>query len=305
VLAAAALALIVTVPTVAQNPRFRSTVAVVRVDALVTEGRRTVSALTAANFEIRDNGVLQKVIDVQFETLPLNIICVLDVSASVEGKPLVHLKDAAAAVFGALAPGDRAALTTFSSRLQLHTRLTADRERLRAAVNTVTAGGSTALFDAVFAGLALREAEEGRTLLLLFSDGKDTMSWLTASQVVDAAKRSDVVIYPVLARETMPPGPFRIDPFAARPMRPSTGDKSAAEYVLGELADETGGRVVSADRESTLRETFLATLDEFRQRYVISYEPTGVAAASWHTIDVRLRGRSGQVKARRGYAESR
>jgi VWFA-related protein len=304
-LSAAVLALIVSAPTVAQNPRFRSTVAVVRVDALVTDGRRTVAGLTASNFEVRDNGVLQTVIDLHFETLPLNIICVLDVSSSVEGKPLLQLKDAAAAVVAALANGDRGALATFSSRLQLHTRLTTDRERLRAAVNSVAAGGSTALFDAVFAGLALREADDGRTLLLLFSDGKDTMSWLTASQVIDAAKRSDVVIYPVLARETMRPGPFRIDPLAARPMRPSTGDKSAAEYVLGELADETGGRVVSADSESTLRETFLATLNEFRQRYVISYEPTGVAAADWHTIDVRLRGRSGQVKARRGYAESR
>ena len=302
----AALVMLGAVASTAQNPKFRSTVSVVRVDALVTDGRKPVPGLTPSNFEVRDNGVAQRILDVQYESLPLNVICVLDVSGSVAGKPLLQLKDATGAVVDSLAGEDRAALATFSNRLRLHRRLTADRDGLRAAIGAVAASGLTALFDAIFAGLALREADEGRTLLLLFSDGEDTVSWLTASQVLDAAKRSDVVVYPVKAREAIPMEPIRIVPsphgqlLRTRPME----TKSSSDYVFGELADETGGRVMYAEM-STLRETFLATLNEFRQRYVISYEPTGVPAGGWHTIDVKLRGRSGEVKARRGYADFR
>ena len=87
----------------AQAPRFKTRVAAVRVDALVTNGRRPVAGLTAANFELRDNGVVQTITDVHHETLPLNIICVLDLSGSVAGQPLEHLKQGVRGVIAALA----------------------------------------------------------------------------------------------------------------------------------------------------------------------------------------------------------
>src|SRR5512145_3039240 len=72
----------------AEAQQFRTGVEVVRVDALVMAGRQPVTGLTAADFEVRDNGVAQTVSDLSFERLPLNIICVLDVSGSVQGEPL-------------------------------------------------------------------------------------------------------------------------------------------------------------------------------------------------------------------------
>jgi len=62
----------------AQTPRFRTGVAAVRVDALVTDGKRPVAGLTTANFELKDNGVTQRITEVQYESLPLNVICALD-----------------------------------------------------------------------------------------------------------------------------------------------------------------------------------------------------------------------------------
>ena len=274
--------------------RFRTSVAAVRVDALVTDGRRPITGLTESNFELRDNGVLQKITDLHHETLPLNIISVLDVSGSVKGTPLEQLKEGVTAVFEALAPKDRAALMTFADRLRLHSALTADRARLHALVRDVTAGGSTSLFDAVFAGLALREADDGRTLLLLFSDGRDTASWLTARKVIDAARRTDVVIYPVTARMVS-----QIEMKGRRmpdPMR-----QTPSHRLLAALAEDTGGRLMYVSGESALRAAFLEVLAEFRQRYVISYQPAGVSSTGWHTIEVRLRGRSGDVRSRRGY----
>ena len=74
-----------------QSPRFRAGVAVVRVDALVTGGGgRPITGLTAANFELRDNGVPQRIIDISQESLPLNLFTLLDLSGSVEGPPAVR-----------------------------------------------------------------------------------------------------------------------------------------------------------------------------------------------------------------------
>jgi VWFA-related protein len=293
-----ALLLASALPTAAtQSQPFRTSVAAVRVDALVTSGNRPVPQLTAANFELRDNGVVQKITDIHHETLPLNIVCVLDLSGSVAGAPLVQLKQGLTAVIETLAPGDRAALLTFANRLQLHTPLTADRARLRSAVDEVKVGGSTSVFDAVFAGLALREADEGRTLLLLFTDGRDTSSWLSARKLIEAARRTDVVIYPVTLRSIRTALVLE----TSRAVQAKQPPPDAAVRVLEDLADETGGRIVYATGESALRTTFLAVMEEFRQRYVLSYEPSGVSGTGWHQIEVRLRGRSGEVRARRGY----
>lgn len=289
------LAALSLVDTSAHSPQFKSHVAGVRVDALVTDGRRPVAGLTARDFELRDNGVTQTITDVDYETLPLNIISVLDVSSSVAGAPLGHLKKSYLAVIDALAGDDRAALISFANQIELHSGLTGDRTRLRALADRVQPGGATSVFDATFAALALREADQGRTLVLLLSDGQDTSSWLTARKVVQAARRTDVVLYPVTMRVS---GPRLTED--GRSIKMPQGP-TPSERWLDALAEETGGRVVYASDEAALARTFLDVLKEFRQRYVLSYSPSGVSSAGWHTIGVKLRGKSGDVRARRGY----
>jgi len=289
---------------VAQTARFTTGVAAVRVDVLVTDRGRPVTGLARTDFELRDNGVAQAVTDVSSETLPLNLLCVLDLSGSVTGVPLANLKDGLRALIDALAPADRAALVTFSQRLQLHTRLTGDKALLRTLVQGVTSGGSTSVIDAAFAGLALREADEGRTLMLLFSDGRDTTSWLTARTVLEAARRTDVIVYPVtvLVTNVMNMIVSRPnDPVSVMPSVRFLPGSDEGLRLLDAFADDTGGRLFYAEGQGTLRKTFLDVLAEFRQRYVLSYTPRGVTSDGWHTIEVKLRGRRGQVKARRGY----
>jgi VWFA-related protein len=274
----------------AQTARFKTGVAAIRVDALVTDGRRPVPGLTAENFELRDNGVLQQITDISHEHLALNIICVLDLSYSVAGRPLEHLKDGVTAIVDALSDKDRAALVSFANRLQLLSGLTGDRKALRGLVEKLEAGGATSVFDAAFAGLALRERDEGRTLMLLLSDGKDTSSWLPARKTLRAAQRSDVVVYPVTVR---------VPRYGRSTLR--TSELESAMAVLDALADDTGGRVVYADSEEALRKIFTEVLSEFRQRYVLTYVPSGTSGPGWHALEVKLKGRSGQVRARRGY----
>ena len=85
-----------------------------RVDVLVLDGNRPVGGLTAADFELSDSGVAQRIDAITFEDVPLSVMLALDASGSVRGAPLEHLKEAAAAVTGLLKPCDRAALLTFS-----------------------------------------------------------------------------------------------------------------------------------------------------------------------------------------------
>ena len=103
-----------------QSPQtFRASVDAVRVDVLVTDGNRPVGGLKGDDFELRDNGVLQKIDAVAMEDVPLSAMFALDVSASVRDEPLTHLKQAASAAIFALKPSDRAALLTFSEQLRL------------------------------------------------------------------------------------------------------------------------------------------------------------------------------------------
>ena len=287
--------------------QFRTGIEVVRVDALVMAGRHPVIGLRAEDFDIRDSGVAQTVYDLSFERLPLNIICVLDVSGSVQGEPLRRLREGTTAIIDALAADDRAALIAFSNRLNLHTGLTGDKEKLKTTLANVEAGNATAMLDATFAGLTLRDTDPGRTLLLLFTDGIDTASWLTARRVLDAARRTDVVVYPVSVR-TAPQMSIvtRYSGPGVAPIRQqSTQLSKESETLLKAFAEETGGRFFVVDRQTDLRQAFLDVVKEFRQRYVLTYTPSGVPATGWHPLEVRVKNRDVQVTARRGYHTSR
>jgi Ca-activated chloride channel family protein len=312
-IAASIAAGLVCAGALAHAQRFTSQADAVRVDVLVMDGRKAVRGLTAADFEIRDNNVVQTVRQVEVERLPLNVICVFDTSGSVAGPRLDNLLLAGHALLDGLQPRDRVALLTFANRVSLQSTLTGDHERIWGAMALLQANGTTSLRDAAFAGLALRESDPGRTLLLLFSDGADTSSWLPAARVIEAAKRTDVVVYPVALPDrivttmTMT-GRGRITgsdlsgPANSRPIPSNVTVRfDNSSRFLDDLADETGGRVVRVESDRDLRATFVSTLTEFRDRYVLMYAPTGVAQKGWHQLTVRLKGKKGTVTARRGY----
>jgi Ca-activated chloride channel homolog len=283
--------------------QFRSGTIGVRVDVLVTSGQQLVRGLDAKDFELRDEGVVQTVSEVEIEQIPLNLILVFDTSTSVAGERMQSLLEAGNALLDGLRPLDRVALLSFSTRVRLLAPLTPSRDQIRGAFRSLSAQGSTSLRDAAFAGLALREADPGRTLLLIFSDGRDTSSWLTLPAVIESAKRTDAVVYAVaLAVQwtTTMPAPGSGMSNSSRVRQVTTTVEKAGKF-LESLTEETGGRVLFANSNSDLRETFTKTLAEFRDRYVLSYVPSGVSTTGWHRLDVKLKGKSGKVTARRGY----
>jgi VWFA-related protein len=260
----------------AVQPTFSARVEGVRVDALVTDNNRPVLGLRAADFELRDNGVLQKIELVSLDRLPLNIVLALDLSLSVEGERLERLRRASHALLTSAKQEDRTGLVTFSETVTLKCALSTDPRCLRDALSTVKPGGQTSLIDGTYAAMVLGESEPGRSLVMVFSDRFDTASWLSSARVVDTARRTDLVVYGVMAS----PGQSRF---------------------LRDLSDATGGRMLRGDGDEDLSAVFVKILDEFRQRYVLTYTAEGVAGPGWHALQVRVKRRGTIVKARPGY----
>ena len=260
-----------------QSPTFSSKVEAVRIDVLVSERNVPVRGLRPDDFEVFDNGIRQRVDLVAFEQLPLNIVLTLDMSTSMRGERLEQLRTAGRGVLDALKKGDQAALVSFSHQVVISAGLTPDISRVRAALDRARPFGETSVIDATYAGMMVAESDAGRSLVMVFSDGLDTSSWLAAQDVVDVARRSDAVIYAVSAVAL------------------------AKADFLRDVVTQTGGRLIELESTLDLSAAFLSVLDEFRQRYLISYSPTGVSKDGWHAVQVRVKGRSPSIKARPGY----
>jgi VWFA-related protein len=283
--------------------RFKSNAEAVRVDVLVTEGNRPVAGLTAADFEVKDRGVLQQIDSIAFEDVPLSVMIALDTSDSLQGPALEHLRDAATAATRLLKPTDRAALLTFTHRVMRPTAWTNVHEQIEAALRQVESAGATSLHDAAYTAITLNDDQPGRRLVLLFSDGQDMSSWLPGQFALDAARRSDAVIYAVglVSTTDRTPG-YRLDfRSGIQPPVPSVQPAALSETFLAALAADTGGVFLTTDRSDKLRQTFVRIIDEFRTRYLLTYTPRGVDGNGWHPIEVKLKGRRGTVVARRGY----
>jgi VWFA-related protein len=263
-----------------EPPVFRTEVGLVRIEVLVTRKGAPVRGLTAADFEVRDDGRVQALEPVLEAEAPVDAALVLDLSGSVRGAKLDALKDAARAFLDGLREGEQAALVAFREEVLLLEPFTADRARLRRALVRAQPRGSTALCDAVYAALRLREPGPRRAAVVVFSDGIDNMSWLAPSEVVEAASRSEAIVYGVAVRER--------------------GERQ--EPFLRDVVRATGGRLFEAASQRDLRARFLDVLEDIRSRYVLSYAPLGVdAAAGWHALEVRLKRVKGDVLARPGY----
>jgi Ca-activated chloride channel family protein len=246
----------------ADPPTFSVKTEEVRVDVLVTESGKPVKGLSAADFEVRDNGVLQEITFAGFEQIPLSLTLVLDMSSSVAGESLDHLKAAGIRLLEGLKRGDHSALITFSQSVRLLCPITTDPGRVKVVLDQAQPHlfGRTSLIDASYAGLMLAQSKSDRTLLILFTDGLDTSSWLTSKAVLDIAKRSNTVVYAVSAGR-LPNSKF-----------------------LKDLTGFTGGSLFEIESTRDLGTVFLGILEEFRGRYVLTYPPKGVSTSGWHRL---------------------
>jgi len=258
-------------------PVFPSSIEMVRVDVSVTRDGRPCEGLKASDFEVRDNGALQAVGIVGGADKKIDAVVALDVSTSVAGPSLLHLKAAAHALVDVLRPEDAVSLLTFSDRIQLRISPADSRERVHEIIDGTEAQHTTALYDATYAALTTTDPARGRPLVLIFSDGEDVGSWLKPEQVLRVAEASELVAHAVLSRR-----------------------EEAEVAFLRDLVASTGGQEWRADF-GELRDVMLRALDEFRSRYTLQYERHGATADGWHKLQVRVKAPGAVVRARKGY----
>lgn len=290
-------------PAQEPTPSFRTVTDVVTIDVFAHRDRRPLTGLTRDDFVVRDNGVVQQ-IDTLGTTDSAHVIIGLDLSGSVDGETLERLRTGVRAAMRRLTAADRVSLFTFADRIRVLVRA-GDPAGIDTMLDGLTAAGSTTLHDAIVLGTALARADSRPAVFLLFTDGHDTGSWNTARRALDALRYGSVVVYPVGAGLPDVLSGTGASDYFNRPtwLAPLPGDTLR---LLQEVADATGGEFLRVGRLDRLDDTFSTILARYRQRYLLSFTPTGVETGDgWHRIEVKLRKRQGSIVAREGYMARR
>lgn len=298
----------------AQQP-FRSSVDGVVIPVSVRSGNRAVTGLTAGDFELRDNGVLQELQDASAEKIPIDVTLLLDLSSSVDGPMLQRLKTAVGDTAGLLRSDDRIRLVAISQVLHEVFGL---RPRAGAMpLDSLTAEGATSLYDGL-AVTMMRPTELGRRqLIVAFTDGRDSTSIIDQSTAKALSRLTEAVVnivVPVSASRTdasrrlSQRGGGTPDSLAGAGNVTMNGQGPAGVApeglppVLAEIVAPTSGQVLTLGPNDSISRTFKAVLDDFRATYVLQYVAAGVEPGGWHDVDVTLKKHARyDIRARKGY----
>ena len=280
----------------------------VYVDAFVTRDGLAVRGLAASDFELKDNGVVQQVELVASDQLPLVSVLAFDTSASVGGPKLAALQAAGGAFLDGLKPRDEAALITFNEEVQWAGEPTSDKARVKSALAGIEPRGGTAIMDGLYTAVTL-PVSKARSLVVLFSDGEDNLSWLSDQQVKTVVERSNALVHvigivgPPTHLELSPTAPPRAGTTRQPPIAARSYPSAEPQHnrTLRQIAEATGGRFWAAESPERLRQTFAAIAEAMSHRYVLRYEPQAGRSPGWHRLELKLRGKSGRIEARRGY----
>ena len=237
-----------------------------------------VTGLRREDFEVYENNELQEVSAFVAGEFPLTVALGVDRSWSMAGEPLRLAKQASQSFLRQLKPADRSMVVAISSEADVIAPLTMDRVNQSREIGALEPWSTTALHDAIVAALDRLEPKAGRQALVVFSDGQDRYSKTTAAQVVERARRSNALVYPIAFGRTRPP-------------------------LLAELAVLTGGRSFLLKDSRELERTLAEIARELRYHYLLGYAPAEPPAggAEWRSIRVVLKTPGLRVRARDGY----
>ena len=262
--------------------QFSSRVELVEVYATVTDARgEPVMGLEEDAFEVYEDGQRQDISTFAAGEFPLTVALGVDRSWSMAGDKLRLAKQAAQSFLKQLRPNDRSMVVAINNEADVVAPLGTDRFNQGRAIAALDPWSTTALHDAIVAALNRLEPEPGRQAFIVFSDGADRYSSASAADVIERARRSNALIYPIaFGRE-----------------RPA---------LLAELAVITGGRSFLLRDVKELERTLSTIARELRYQYLLGYAPTepiGRSEREWRSIRVALKGQAAglRVRARDGY----
>jgi VWFA-related protein len=316
--AALAVSLLLILPAAQQTP-FKSGASTVAVYATVTDpSGQLVPDLGRDRFEVYDNGKPQTISTFESDLQPITIVVLLDRSLSMLSN-FTLVEKAAGAFVDRLLPADKARIGSFSDRIQLDPReFTSDKGALRVILKTeLQPAGPTPLWNAVGVGMTALLHQEGRRVVLVFTDGVDRPLGGSGRNVTfrDAVKRAeeeDVMVYGIGLASGFGRGVGRgggtAGGFGGRRMgggggqRPAQADKP--DPGLQKLAIASGGGYFELTSTRDLATTFARVADELHRQYLIGFVPQNLDGKP-HRLEVRVKGDGLVVRARKSYVAAR
>jgi VWFA-related protein len=285
-----------------QPPVFRVGTDSVAVNVAVTRGSNPVPGLTADDFRLYDNDVLQHVAAVGQDAVPLDVSIVLDLSGSAF-RDLDTARDAVRRMVSLLRGADRFRVLTMGvgvvNAVPWQPALEPDLSRIHFVL-----GHISLVADSVFAALLYRTDPDRRHLVVALTDGEDICSLISGESLRRAAERSGAVFHWMKVASGASVSYFaRSDGVETTCRNASTGQKVLAS-VLSDATGLTGGTVHDARSgadAAAVAVSFDAIVDDFRHSYILHYEPEGVSRAGWHRLRVVTVQKGDKVRARPGY----
>jgi Ca-activated chloride channel family protein len=308
---------------------FRTAVQLINVTATVTdEHGRFVPSLRADDFAIYEDGQRQTIQQFESERVPVSLGIALDTSGSMLGEKIAAAQAALNRfLFDLLGDQDEVFLYRFDSKPTLVEGWTTNRRQVGAALGTIKTGGGTALYDTVAQAIPLAQAGTRRKkALVIISDGNDTSSRLRLYDVLEAIKKTEVLVYaigidasngigPAAAGgpRTIPvPSAFPGQAPKTQTVAPSAGTHPAHTgggtdrvniEALRSITDDSGGRTEMIVSPRDLDPATAGIADELSRQYFLGYASPAPRDGRWHSIEVRLtKPGAYTVRARKGFA---
>jgi VWFA-related protein len=261
-----------------------------RIESLLVEIYATVfdhqghyeDGLSAKDFQVLENGEPQSIKYFETTAEPLHCAILLDTTASMVDT-LPSLKSGVSTLIDQLGSNDSVAVFSFNEKVVTQQDFTTDKIAAKRAVLRLRAGGRTALFDAVAEVSRDLNDQSGKKAIVLFTDGDDNSSMLTAQTAVTRARANSVPIFTIAEGEALESGILR--------------------RMLGEMSANTGGATFEAKNPKDMQMVFGQVSEVMRHVYMLGYQPLNPSSdGKWRTIDLKVEGlKDATIHAKSGY----
>jgi len=278
------------------DPTFKVDVKLVNVFVTVTDDHGApIASLTKEDFILREDGKDQKIsVFAKESALPLSIVLAIDTSLSTRKDLALELVSARRFAHAILRPIDALSLYQFSEIVNEVTPFTSDLSRIDRGISHMHSGAATALYDALYLGSAALDPRQGRKVMVVITDGGDTMSKIDYKDAVRAAQEAEAILYSIIIV----------------PIEASAGRDTGGEHALIQLSTDTGGKYYYASSIPQLDEAFRQISDELRTQYLLAYYPSErLSDSEFRRIQIAVHGvpdaANFKVRHRSGYYSSK
>jgi Ca-activated chloride channel homolog len=256
--------------------QFKIDVRLVNVFVTVTNDKGVpIGGLVKRNFRLFEDGKEQEIRIFQRESaLPLSIALEIDTSLSTRKDLKLELDAAKRFVHATVRPAtDKLSIYTISENVDQITGYTGELKRIDGAIAGIHSGAATALFDGLYLGSEGLKERKGRKVIVLITDGGDTMSRTSYQEALRSALEAEAIVYSIIVV----------------PIESNAGRNTGGEHALIQASEDTGGKYYYAKDIAQIDTAFRQISDELRTQYLLAYYPSRrLSDSDFRRIEIKL-----------------